>query len=410
MRNEDWQEFDRTIGSILADAEEPVPSGVWEAISGRLEAARKPVVVPFHARPVFWKRAAVGLAAAVVLAAGLFFAGTAGKQSPAGSTLLADASAQQQSEAPKISYEPFQELPVVEFDWSEPAPAHSQARPTVPATVQDQADPPITEEPLKEHVSDSPRQEEPRPAPSSSGSGQQAAPATTQPDPFALMAAEDSRKQRSSRRVAAIFSGGISGNDARDSRPAFGVAPGSAVASTQTSILEKSTSTYGAPVSFGLGLRWFCTQRFAVGLGIDYTLLTRSFSGVYTPASGLGATVEGDVRHTMQYLGIPLQLSYTLIDSGNIRFYTFGGGEIEFCASNRYALPDGDASIIYKERVKEPQFSLAGGIGVEFKVSDRIGLFIDPSVHYYFDCRQPKNVRTEKPLLINFNAGFRFNL
>ena len=57
----------------------------------------------------------------------------------------------------------------------------------------------------------------------------------------------------------------------------------------------------------------------------------------------------------------------------------------------------------------ELQFSVGAGLGVEFLLGQRVGLYIDPGVNYYFPCNQPRSIRTEKPLLLNFDVGLRFN-
>ena len=33
----------------------------------------------------------------------------------------------------------------------------------------------------------------------------------------------------------------------------------------------------------------------------------------------------------------------------------------------------------------------------------------DPGANYYFNCNQPRSIRTERPLLLNFDVGLRFN-
>jgi hypothetical protein len=56
------------------------------------------------------------------------------------------------------------------------------------------------------------------------------------------------------------------------------------------------------------------------------------------------------------------------------------------------------------------QFSAALGVGIEFKLSDKLGLYLDPSVRYYFHGNQPKSIRTDKPFMFTFDAGLRFDL
>ena len=39
-----------------------------------------------------------------------------------------------------------------------------------------------------------------------------------------------------------------------------------------------------------------------------------------------------------------------------------------------------------------------------------LGIYLDPSVRYYFNCNQPKSIRTDQPLMLGFEVGARFNL
>ena len=55
------------------------------------------------------------------------------------------------------------------------------------------------------------------------------------------------------------------------------------------------------------------------------------------------------------------------------------------------------------------QFSVGAGLGVEFMLSNHLGLYLDPGFNYYFPCNQPRSIRTEKPLMLNFDVGLRFN-
>ena len=55
------------------------------------------------------------------------------------------------------------------------------------------------------------------------------------------------------------------------------------------------------------------------------------------------------------------------------------------------------------------QYSVGGGLGIEFSLSRALGLYIDPGIRYYLPSDQPKSIRTDKPLMVNFDAGLRFN-
>ncbi len=226
-------------------------------------------------------------------------------------------------------------------------------------------------------------------------------------DPFAAMAYEDSRNasRKASRKAgSALWLGGaIGGNEAGTGGAAY-AAKSSNPNYIENSIVENSASNYGIPVSFGAGVKMGFTERLSASAGVDYSFLSRSFNGTYTPAGS--APTMGEINHEMRYIGIPVGVYYNLISKGNVGFYLFGLGEAEWCLGNSYNI----AGTVVSEKVAGTQFSAGGGFGVEFRLSPTLSLYADPAVRYYFDCGHPNNIRSEKQLILNFNAGLRFNL
>ena len=82
---------------------------------------------------------------------------------------------------------------------------------------------------------------------------------------------------------------------------------------------------------------------------------------------------------------------------------------MEKCVANRYEVQTTPV-INHEESVKGVQLSANAGIGVEFMLGRHIGIYIDPSLRYYFHCSQPKSIRTAQPLMLGFEMGLRFNL
>lgn len=212
--------------------------------------------------------------------------------------------------------------------------------------------------------------------------------------------------RRRTSRVSFTAGGLVSANNAGTGPVVMGSSPGISIASNNYTILETSTSSYGVPVSLALGVRFQLSEKLSIGTGVDYSLLSRTFSGKYAPSQG--AAVDADFRHTMHYLGIPLDLYYTLFSPGSLRIYVYAGGEAEYCVSNKYAISTATGTETFRSPVSGLQFSVGGGLGVEFRISQHLGIFLDPGINYYFNCHQPKNVRTEKPMLFNIDAGLRF--
>lgn len=226
-------------------------------------------------------------------------------------------------------------------------------------------------------------------------------------DPFAAMAYEDSRNasRKASRKAgSALWLGGaVGGNEAGTGGAAY-AAKSSNPNYIENAITENSASNYGIPVSFGAGVKMGFTERLSASAGVDYSFLSRSFNGTYTPAGS--APTVGEINHEMRYIGIPVGVYYNLISKGNVGFYLFGLGEAEWCLGNSYNI----AGTVVSEKVAGTQFSAGGGFGVEFRLSPTLSLYADPAVRYYFDCGHPNNIRSEKQLMLNFNAGLRFNL
>lgn len=170
---------------------------------------------------------------------------------------------------------------------------------------------------------------------------------------------------------------------------------------------ESSSSTYSVPVSLGLGVKFRLNKTLSVGTGINYSFLERNFTGSYRKDAS-SAPITGDTYHRMQYLGVPLNLYYEPFNLKTFRFYTFAGGQAEFCVNNRYLMPGKDMD--FKTKVNGALFSTNLGIGAEFKITEQLGFYFDPSVKYYFKSSHPKSVHTEKPLSVNFDIGLRINL
>ena len=73
---DNWQEIDRQIKSMLHDAEEKAPRGAWRAVSARLDSS---------ASAAIWWRWAVPAFALAALVAGLFLSGTFDRSTAPGS-------------------------------------------------------------------------------------------------------------------------------------------------------------------------------------------------------------------------------------------------------------------------------------------------------------------------------------
>ena len=401
--------FDLQLRSMLEEAEIRPRRGVWKNISSRLDASAAVTSGSRAFSPGVLRWAGAAFACAAV-ALGVFLA-SPGTQTPL--TL----------ERGALTAEAVQLMPT---EISAPAalgegPARYSAAPVQSAAavqaVQDSGSAEaegstMRQAPAADAEETARTPQTYRKAPAAGGTRETAASSEDSfSDPFALLAAEEERQNRNAFGSTFLYAkGSIGGNDPDFVRRAAGMAM--APGTSSSGISELSTSTYGIPLTLGLGVRFYLLPGFSIGTGVDYSLLTRTFTGTYTGPGASGkpeATEAGDIQHNMQYIGVPLDLYYDILSSDKIKFYVYGGGEVEYCVSNKYTVFT-SPRITCSEPVRKLQYSVGGGVGVEFRLADKLGLYLDPGVKYYFPYGQPKSIRTDKPLMFNFDAGLRFSL
>ena len=397
-KNNNINEFDQMIKSILDDGQEDVPAQVWDAVSEGLDnAARRKTVV------LWFRRTAIGVAAAAAIALGVIFNITP-ESSPvqmgSGDGLIAVVGQEDsRSEIPEEQNSVNINALTAVAEAVSPAP--SSMKSAIPQTAAEaitisDASPSITEEKTEVQAT--------RPAAVTENKHITA-------ESFPEIWEEEDEDEN--RNISLMLSGLASTNGTYNQNR-IGLMKSHAITSapTQTCITQTSTkSTYGLPVSFGAGVKIGLSQRWSVGVGANYTILTRQFFGKYTKVEDNGKilpSISSDIRNTQHYIGIPVNAYYDIINKDRVKFYTYAGGTVEKCVADSYKVLS--TSIRHNESVKGVQFSVNAGIGVEFMLGRHLGLYIDPSVRYYFDCDQPKSIRTVQPLMLGFEMGFRASL
>ena len=398
MLNEDRQ-FDDRIRAILEDGREEVPDRVWEAVSGRLPERRK------KPAPIILLRRGAAIAAAAAAAVFALLLTWPESDAP-----VHDARGDLDRIA--VLTGPAEE---VDVDFGlKPAvptagPAHDPGKRLLAysetpsgsgsARHDDPASSAIRQETEEEAAVSHETTEAQSPSGKLSGSAM-----ADLPDDFP----EDEAIERRGRRPAVsmtIFGNalGNTSNSMSDGRMAPMQSPGRM---PKDGIIEDCSNSYGIPLSFGMGARIAFTERWSMSVGVNYSLLTRSFSGTYYDSEGT-AFSDSDIRNRQSYIGIPVNVYYNILKGKFVDFYAYLGGTVEKCVADRYSIDAPDRMLTYRGESRGVQLSANAGIGVEFILADQLGLYVDPSIRYYFKSRQPKSIRTEQPLMLGFEAGFR---
>lgn len=384
-----YTESDNLMRSILSQAEEEVPAHVWEGISSeldRLDAAKKtrPVVLWF-------RRSAVAAAAAAAIVAGVFIS-----RNESGDIV---------PEAVGRNVIAVAETSVVDMDTDLRRPAGLAAEKST--YLADAEDDVKTAEDIVKEISE--KKEE-------TTAKKEEAPARkeiqTPQETWTDIWAEEDEPVKERRRVALTISGIAGTNSAQSTGAPLFKRPSLSTSKPVTGVEQKSTeSTYGLPVSFGAGVKFDLNGRWSLGVGANYTLLARKFFGTYTLVGEDGRiqeSVSSDIRNMQQYVGIPVNAFYSIVDKEFMNFYAYAGGTVEKCISDKYEILN--TTYIHRNNVSGVQVSANIGIGMEFLLGRHLGLYLDPSLRYYFDCGQPKSIRTAQPLMLGLEMGLRVRL
>ena len=392
---------DLMMRSILEGAEEAVPASVWEGVSAGLDKAARGKVVA-----LWWRRAGIGAAAAAAVAA-------------VAAMLLVQPGDDTMDIVPAYDemiavVEPEPAVPENAEETVAPKTAYiAQATPAVSSAVKSEIVPseiPATEEIYTDQTV---AEETEEPTIKATDSKSEVKEEWHYHHDISALEGQLIDPVIKKRKVSFVLSG-LTGTNAAQNEAGKGIfkRPEANHGPLTTGIKQTSTnSTYDIPLSFGAGVKVGISPKWSIGAGVNYSMLSRKFSGTYTKVNEAGVvenSTSSDIRNTQHYIGIPVNAYYNVVDSRNVNFYAYAGGTVEKCISDKYSVLN--TSIIHKNKVEGFQWSANVGIGVGFKLSEHLGLYIDPSLRYYFDCDQPHSIRSAQPLMLGFEVGLKVNL
>lgn len=154
------------------------------------------------------------------------------------------------------------------------------------------------------------------------------------------------------------------------------------------------------PIAFGLSVSYPLSEKWLLSTGITYTRLRSDFASIIN-----GTSISQE--QTLHYLGIPLNAQYRLFHLGGLNVYLSGGAEADYNIKARLESM-GVTQHIDRDRW---QFSVQGGVGVQYDVLPQLGIYVEPSVKYYFDNgSRLRNFFKDKPTSLNLQLGLRLNI
>lgn len=239
---------------------------------------------------------------------------------------------------------------------------------------------------------------------------------------------EKARARRSGGFSAGIVAGGAVGGNTSGSKPTAMVMGANPLAAgvTKTDWIDKdskaSTIVYNQPevqeeyshkipVKVGLTARYNITGRLGVETGLTYSVLS---SSVKTGNSETGNNWSSGSQ-TLHYLGIPLNISFNILNSRYVNIYITGGGMMEKCISGNIKTDeyvDGKfaRTLTAKISPKGLQWSVNAAAGVQANILPQLGVFVEPGVsHHFKNGSRVRSIYTDKPTDFSLGFGLRYS-
>lgn len=244
---------------------------------------------------------------------------------------------------------------------------------------------------------------------------------------FATSTARQADKRHARRKLTASLYAGNTTADARMQRSDFtfmaastqtdaSISDNSAmVRSLSNNVLLNPTYTdyvnrveHHQPLRFGLSVRYALTQRIAVESGMAYTRMEADIRDG-TPAN------HYHTAQTLHYIGIPLNVIYTLWSPCRLDIYLTGGimaeKNVKGRATTTYTV--GDAPLTSRRTSfteHRLQWSLSGGAGIQLNVTRSLGLYAEPLLNYYPSNHSTvSNYYKDKPRNLHLKFGLRYD-
>lgn len=170
-----------------------------------------------------------------------------------------------------------------------------------------------------------------------------------------------------------------------------------------TDIEHYQTITLGVSIKYNLDERW------SLASGLTYNILSSQLR------SGNNNNYYNS-QQTLHYLGIPLNINYTVWGHDKTIAYVSGGGLVEknvagtlttdFIVGNNLQMQNRQ-----EISVKPLQWSVNSAVGIQYQLYKNIGIYAEPGVAYYFKNKSDvMTIYKEKPLNFNLKLGLRFSL
>ena len=166
-----------------------------------------------------------------------------------------------------------------------------------------------------------------------------------------------------------------------------------------TSDLYEKTKHH-QPISVGMQVGFLLFPKLKLSTGLVYTKVSSDF------ISGVSDTRTVSTQD-LHYIGMPLNLSYSVWEYKGLHTYVTAGGEGAVNIKN-HTETDGEVKDSKRDKM---QWSTNASVGIQYDFIPQLGVYVEPGMKYYFDNgSQIENIFKDKKLNFNIQFGLRFNI
>lgn len=156
----------------------------------------------------------------------------------------------------------------------------------------------------------------------------------------------------------------------------------------------KDNNKHYMPLRAGLSIRIPCNERWSLTTGIEYSLYS----------SRIGYSISSGKQQNAHYIEIPLRADLTIARNKWMDVYVGAGASADFCIA-----AFGAGQKIAKGSIG---FSLIGTGGIQFNITNHIGVFLDPTFSWNVpsENRILETYKTKYPFMFAISSGLRVTL
>lgn len=163
------------------------------------------------------------------------------------------------------------------------------------------------------------------------------------------------------------------------------------------------------PLVIGVSVNKSIASRWSVETGLRYTYLRSDFLSK-------SEVMNKETVQRIHYIGVSLKLNYHILSYNGFSLYAQGGGALDIPVKGSQSImeysPQWGNPTSAKISIYAPaQWSVEGGVGIQYHFTPSLSIYAEPSIKYYFNPGSDiETIRQDEPIEFTVPIGLRFTM